>query len=93
MGGRVVNAWPRITSGKSHLGTHCTGERVDFGVGLDGYREAKIPCPTAARTPDSPAVANRYTDYVIGVPVCMNFFFYGSTALYGPGPPRFVEVS
>jgi hypothetical protein len=20
-------------------------------------------------------------------------FFYGSTALYGPGPPRFVEVS
>jgi hypothetical protein len=21
------------------------------------------------------------------------FFFYGSTALYGPGPPRFVEVS
>jgi hypothetical protein len=22
-----------------------------------------------------------------------NFFFYGSTALYGPGPPRFVEVS
>jgi hypothetical protein len=22
-----------------------------------------------------------------------NIFFYGSTALYGPGPPRFVEVS
>jgi hypothetical protein len=21
------------------------------------------------------------------------FFFYSSTALYGPGPPRFVEVS
>jgi hypothetical protein len=21
------------------------------------------------------------------------FFLYGSTALYGPGPPRFVEVS
>jgi hypothetical protein len=21
------------------------------------------------------------------------FFFYGSTALYGPGPPHFVEVS
>jgi hypothetical protein len=21
------------------------------------------------------------------------FFSYGSTALYGPGPPRFVEVS
>jgi hypothetical protein len=21
------------------------------------------------------------------------FFFYGSTALFGPGPPRFVEVS
>jgi hypothetical protein len=21
------------------------------------------------------------------------FFFYGSTALYGPGPPRFVEAS
>jgi hypothetical protein len=23
----------------------------------------------------------------------MYFFFYGSTALYGSGPPRFVEVS
>jgi hypothetical protein len=23
----------------------------------------------------------------------MSFFFYGSTALYRPGPPRFVEVS
>jgi hypothetical protein len=22
-----------------------------------------------------------------------NFFLYGSTALYGPGPPRFVEAS
>jgi hypothetical protein len=26
-------------------------------------------------------------------PPSSNFFFYGSTALYGPGPPRFVEVS
>jgi hypothetical protein len=25
--------------------------------------------------------------------VFAQFFFYGSTALYGPGPPRFVEVS
>jgi hypothetical protein len=23
----------------------------------------------------------------------IRFFFYGSTALYGPGPSRFVEVS
>jgi hypothetical protein len=23
----------------------------------------------------------------------VNFFLYGSTALYGPGPPRFVEIS
>jgi hypothetical protein len=23
----------------------------------------------------------------------LNFFLYGSTVLYGPGPPRFVEVS
>jgi hypothetical protein len=26
-------------------------------------------------------------------PLERSFFFYGSIALYGPGPPRFVEVS
>jgi hypothetical protein len=25
--------------------------------------------------------------------ILLSIFFYGSTALYGPGPPRFVEVS
>jgi hypothetical protein len=25
--------------------------------------------------------------------VCFFLFLYGSTDLYGPGPPRFVEVS
>jgi hypothetical protein len=34
-----------------------------------------------------------YLQRVIILCSSLNFFFYGSTALYGPGPPRFVEVS
>jgi hypothetical protein len=29
----------------------------------------------------------------IELEIIILFFFYGSTALYGPGPPRFVEAS
>ena len=36
--------------------------------------------------PEEPAVP------VVRVETC-SFFFYGSTGLYRPGPPRFVEVS
>jgi hypothetical protein len=74
---------------------------VDQICALLGYYAASSGNPLSTRCPEISVKDYQSTlrniseerRYLLSKLVEIYIFFYGSTALYGPGPPRFVEAS